>query len=384
MKNSGNQGGYILFVLLIFGALISIIAMTTMMSMKNSLKKANVTRSQDVAFNIAEAGKEHALATLRSQSITPTANSTGTLINATSFGGGIYTVTCKSNTAIDTIWLTSTGSYNNRSAIVEITCKVTLGTTGGVSYALDTAFNYEMLVGGTFNWSGSGVNTGSNRIHANGAITISGSSSFTANISSCVKISRSGSGTITGNTFAPTYTTSGSCNTIGTKCTCAVATVNIPNIDLTPYCNRALTNGTVYNGNMSLTGSKDTTIAGGVLWVKGSFTISGSRNFNGSIIATDAVNISGSGDMTGIDSIPAIASVNNNITISGSGKVSGLIYAQNGSFTKSGSGDVTGSIICKNNLTKSGSWSILNYKKCLPYTPSSTPNIYEVIAWRQL
>jgi hypothetical protein len=127
--------------------------------------------------------------------------------------------------------------------------------------------------------------------------------------------------------------------------------------------------GTVYNGNLQLTGSRDTVIPGGVLWVNGNFSLSGSMKFTGCVIATGSVNISGSGDFTKVNNTPVIVSINSNISLSGSGKITGLIFAQNGAITKSGSGDVKGSLLCKGDLTKTGSWSTLTYTKFLPMPP---------------
>jgi hypothetical protein len=233
----------------------------------------------------------------------------------------------------------------------------------------DSAYSYA-IVANNITWTGSGVlNSGSSTIQANGQFTMSGSSDFIGNVASSVKITKNGSTTIYGNAKAPAFKENGSGKITGTKTIGPVPQIDIPTIDFTPYYNWALSKGAVYNGNLHLTGSRDTIIPGGVLWVNGTFKLSGSMKFTGCVIATGDIDISGSGDFTRVKNTPVIASVNGGISLSGSGKITGLIFAKNGGITKSGSGDVVGSLICKTDLKKSGSWSTLTYTKFPPLPP---------------
>jgi hypothetical protein len=193
----------------------------------------------------------------------------------------------------------------------------------------------------------------------------------------------SGSGDINGSIKTPTLTKSGSGRIDGTTSLGPVANVSIPVIDLTPYYNHAYANGQVFSGR-TISGSTNITIPGGVMWVNGNFTYSGSGDVNGSIFATGDITISGSGDFTAASTYPAIVSRDGNIVMSGSGKVSGLIYSRIGDLTKSGSGDVTGSIICGRNFTKSGGWNTLTYENSAPIPPKCAGNKFIEISWREL
>jgi hypothetical protein len=237
------------------------------------------------------------------------------------------------------------------------------------SIPTDSAYNYS-IVANNISWAGSGVcNTGSSSIHANGEYSMTGSSIIYANIFACTDITRKGSTMLYGNATSPIINQTGSGTITGIKKTIPVAPTAIPTIDWTPYYNWALAHRTVYNGNLQLTGSRDTIIPGGILWVNGTFKLSGSMSFTGCVIATGAIDISGSGSFTKVNSVPVIASTTGSLSLSGSGKITGLIFAPNGGITKSGSGDVTGSLICKGDLTKTGSWSTLTYTKIVPIPP---------------
>jgi type II secretory pathway pseudopilin PulG len=125
-KFNNENGGYILFTLLIVGACISLMAVAMLFSMQSSLKTVGTKRTNECAFNIAEAGKENALAQLRRSLVTPLANKSITIFNTTAFGKetckGAYTVKCSSNTAIDTLWLRSTSNVGNQSVSLEVVC----------------------------------------------------------------------------------------------------------------------------------------------------------------------------------------------------------------------------------------------------------------------
>lgn len=121
-KNDSNRNGFILVPLLIIGTFIFLLALSALASMKNSLKAAGVQKSQESAFNIAEAGKEHALAKLRSNSIVFEANKYKNIFSNIPFGGGYYSAQCSTNVSIDTLWLFSQGVVNNQSVKIEVVC----------------------------------------------------------------------------------------------------------------------------------------------------------------------------------------------------------------------------------------------------------------------
>jgi hypothetical protein len=126
-KNIGkNNGGYILFALIIVGVLVCTVALITYSSMRSSLKNAGNKRVNTCAFNIAEAGKEHALAKLRSKAVMPVADSAVRILNSVQFGKescqGTYSVQCSSNTALSRLWLRSQGMSGNQSVAIQVEC----------------------------------------------------------------------------------------------------------------------------------------------------------------------------------------------------------------------------------------------------------------------
>ena len=120
LKTSRN--GYILFSLLIIGTLVGCIAMSVLLGLKGSLKNAGVQRIQGNAFNIAEAGKEHALSLLRLNSAALTPNQDSDILTNIAFDIGSYTVRCITNATMDTIVLRSKGIAGARTATVEVKC----------------------------------------------------------------------------------------------------------------------------------------------------------------------------------------------------------------------------------------------------------------------
>lgn len=376
---SNNRGSSLIAVLSI-AVILNLVLALVFVTVKNTQVKTGTKRSNTVVLSIAEAGKEHALSLFRSGSTSPVAGRVIDMINSESFGGGVYSVKCSSNVAIDTIYLRSYAEYVNSKCSIEVVCSV-------VSCAPpdDSAYNYGLVAGGGINWTGSGsCNTGSARLHSNGTFRMAGSSDFTCNtLSTSGNMTMSGAGSIYGNVHTPNLRRSGSGTISGTTTIGAVPTVAIPVLDFNPYYEYALANGQVYSGR-TITGSASVTIPGGVLWVDGDFRYSGSGDIHGSIIATGDIKISGSGNFYRYANCPAIASVSGDIDMSGSGNVTGLIFAQVGGIDKSGSGDVIGSLICGGTLDKSGSWNTLTYINSAPVPPGCTGAKYTEIGWREL
>jgi len=143
----------------------------------------------------------------------------------------------------------------------------------------------------------------------------------------------------------------------------------MPPLDLTPYYNAALASGQVKSSSYSMSGSANVVIPGGIMYVIGDFSYSGSGDIVGSIIATGKISISGSCDLTATNGYPLLVSKESNIDISGSGDYTGLIMAQTGNFSKSGSGFVKGSIVVNGTFDASGSWGALIYQDVTPTVP---------------
>ena len=104
----------------------------------------------------------------------------------------------------------------------------------------------------------------------------------------------------------------------------------------------------------------------GPTYVAGNTTLSGSGQWNGSLLVTSgALTVAGSvtlgGDGAGAHAKPVrilVIGAGKPVTFSGSGTLYGLLYDQAGSVTQSGSTTVYGSVLCGGSYTASGSGGI--------------------------
>lgn len=373
-----NQNGSALITVLVIGIVGIILSSIMFKSTKNTINKTADRRIDVTLLNIAEAGKEHALASLKSGQISLTPNSRVQVVQNSNFNGGAYTVSCSTISALDTLWLFSVASYRNKLKSIE--------TVYAVSWAFspDDAFNKAIAAGGSISWSGSGwLNAGVGVVHCNGSFSMNGSSDITAYIVACGGLERKGSCCITGNVWTPWISETGSGRIIGVKNIGPVDTIPIPVINTAPYYDYAMANGQVFSSDKHISGSSSFYVPGGIMWVNGNFKRSGSGDFVGCIIATGNIDISGSGDYYKVQNYPLALSINGKIDFSGSGHIRGLLFAMNGDFEKTGSGNVTGSIICKKNLRKAGGWNFLTYEKSVPQAPGVCGNTFTLVSWRE-
>jgi hypothetical protein len=248
--------------------------------------------------------------------------------------------------------------------------RITIVVAGGCPDPIDSAYNYTLIAGGDITWLGSGTsNLGDSLVHTNGSLLISGINNLHANITAHVKVIRSGSSIITGNVKALSIVQSSTGKITGTKKIGAVPEVSIPAIDFTSYYDYAVLHGGYHNGDVIFSGSRDTVLTDSILYVNGDFTLSGSMNVKGSIIATGDIVINGSGTITRSMRMPVLASINGDIYLNGTGTITGLIYTKTGNMVKGSSCSVHGSIICKDDFLKSGKGFDVIYQKVLPYSP---------------
>jgi hypothetical protein len=246
----------------------------------------------------------------------------------------------------------------------------TVAVTSCCPIPTDSAYNYAIFAERTIDWAGSGTcNAGTSTIRSNGQFTMTGSPNFYGNVLSSTRLRKTGSTMIYGNATAPVISEVGSGRITGAKTIAPVSQLTVPSFDVAPYYDRALAFNMVKNGNVHFTGSRDTIIPGGVLYVNGNFRLSGSMNFTGCIIASGNIDISTSGNISRVYRFPVAVSINGSISYSGSGNMTGLIFAQNGDVTKTGSGNVAGSIICKGDFKKTGSWNVFTYQNSAPLPP---------------
>jgi hypothetical protein len=118
--NFGNHNGYILFSLLLVGVLIMCIAMGAFSGLRSSMKTAGNQRIKGNAFNIAEAGKEHAIALLRLDSVALRPNLDSVILSNVPFDVGSYTVRLIANAPMDTLVLRSMGMTATSTSTIEV------------------------------------------------------------------------------------------------------------------------------------------------------------------------------------------------------------------------------------------------------------------------
>lgn len=373
-----NQDGSALLAVLIIGMLGMIVGTIMLKSTQNSINRAGDRKDDVVLLNIAEAGKEHAIALLKSGKIEIAPNHSILVVQNPKFNGGAYAVSCSSSTEMDTLWLSSAATYFQKKKSIEAV------------YAVDWASKYykaydnAITAGGSITWSGSGwLNAGLYAVHCNKIYSMNGTSDITAFIFASGGLEKKGSGNITGNVWAPWFDETGSGRIIGIKNQVHVDTLNIPVINTAPYYEYALGKGQVYNSDKQMSGSASYSVPGGIMWVNGNFRRTGSGDFVGCIIATGNIELAGSGNYFKVEKYPLALSINGKIDFSGSGNLRGLLFAMNGDFEKTGSGNVTGTIICNGNLRKTGGWNFLAYEKSVPQPPGPQTNIFTLISWRE-
>jgi hypothetical protein len=275
-----------------------------------------------------------------------------------------------------------TGYYG--SAVAEVILDVKNYVDGLPGSESEAAYTYAVVSNGDTTWAGDGFFSVSTKLHANSRFKISGNASMNANVSSSVKIEiKGGASTIDGNIAAP-WIHGSTKNVTGTAATEPVPQVDIPNIDLTPYYNMALSNGEVYDGPLTLT--EATVPAGGIMWVNGDLSLSGSGTLTGCFIATGDIHLVGSSDQVQVEDFPAFVSRDGDINLAGNGDYEGLVYAKIGNVDLTGSGTLSGSIIAGGDVYKAGASTIITYEDSTPTAPGedATENsTLAVTAWQK-
>ncbi|HEX3018720.1 MAG TPA: hypothetical protein VHP36_00385 [Chitinispirillaceae bacterium] len=374
-----NQQGSALIAVLVIGIIGFIISTIMFRSTKTSINRTADRRVDVILLNIAEAGKEHALAFLKSGQINLTPNTRTQIVQNSNFNGGTYTVSCSSTTVLDTLWLYSEAKYERKKKSIETAYTIIWASSPSAAY------DKSIAVGGSITWSGTGwLNAGKGLVHCNKTYSMNGSSDITAFIVACGGLERKGACSIFGDVWSTWISEIGSGLITGTKNIGTIDTIIIPTINTNPYYQHALANGQVFNSDKHISGSTSFYIPGDIMWVNGNFKRSGTGDFFGCIIATGDIEIAGGGNYNKVQKYPLALSINGKIDFSGSGNVHGLLFAMNGDFEMTGSGNVTGSVICKGDLRKTGSWNFLTYEKSAPQPPGITGNEFNLISWREL
>ncbi len=402
MKKNNTQkgkGGYALVVVMFFIAAIStFLAMLSFSSSQRSYTSQRLTE-EIKAKAMAEAGCEYGYAILSTDWDTrfdPSAFTNQVSAAQPAYSGPGYQVSyanAQQAAAYDlnvaavnsnSVLVTSTGTCGSVTAVSVVSMQDIGGSNDDGSVLSGEAFEYAILCGGTFTFRGCGSMTspsGNAKFHANGALDNRGSTHAMIDISSSTRIT-SGNVTFGGDIIAPSFGLHKKAKVLGTKTQTAVPTVEIPDIDLTPYYNWALSKGEVRNGYSS---SSSYTPNGGILWVNGDVSLSGGT-FSGSIIATGNIHVSGQVKVTPTTCAFSVASRDGDIQVAGQAELNGLIYAKSGSFRHTGGGDIAGQIIINGDIHKGGNSAIMtSFASNVPSPPggNTTTDFIAITAWQK-
>jgi hypothetical protein len=114
-----NNKGSTLIAIIIIAIVLNIALAVFFYSTKSTAKSAGSKRIKTSVFNIAEAGKEDLYSQVSWRKYTPKANTVETVFSGHPFQSGKYTVTCRSNGTLDTLWVSSKGVQNSDSTTIE-------------------------------------------------------------------------------------------------------------------------------------------------------------------------------------------------------------------------------------------------------------------------
>ncbi|MBD3319975.1 MAG: hypothetical protein GF350_02665 [Chitinivibrionales bacterium] len=131
-----NEKGGVLIAVVVIACIGTIASMVTFQATNISVNTSREKRLNTSLLNIAEAGKEHALALLRSGEVVPEANSSTTIVDATAFSNGVYSVLCEANADVTQVSLTSTATVGEKSKSLKVGCAVS-GCEKDVEFEID-------------------------------------------------------------------------------------------------------------------------------------------------------------------------------------------------------------------------------------------------------
>lgn len=391
MKRSSlrNESGAALLTVLVIAVIGAIVGIAAVKSTTRTVKVAGHSRARVNLLNIAEAGKEHALAKLRSGEVTPSDGASEEIVPLTDFGGGQYRVDYTANGDASKLWLTSTATYQDMSRAIEVTVEVTLCDP-------DPAFDYLILVEGEFaheNFGDLDFGPGG-KAHINGPAKFEGEAAnqftVTGDVSAVGNLKFEYC-TLDGDATAPDIEGDG--NVLGTVTESAVDAVDIPAFDWTPYFDIADANSEVVGGDYTVGGAFGTLEPdGGVLWVNGNvlFENNATGTIHGAIIATGYIKIESNLDITQqkYGDFPAFVSTGSYVQKEVQGaslSVEGLIYAETNVVLEN-NGSLQGSIMCKGDCKIENDWSMTyqNTSAADPADDGCTGSTYTVSEWREL
>lgn len=241
-----------------------------------------------------------------------------------SFAGGAYTFSVLDGPSAGSIMVIATGEVNGITRTIQ---QILSGSTSSTA-----SFNYAVYANSNLLLNGAGGINGPT--FAAGNITLTGATSINGDVT-----------IMEGSTFKK--------NGVNQPATVTTTQPPMPEIDRAPYDAFLAQAAAQPTGNMTITGAGTYNLNGGVLYVNGNLTVSGSRRIagGGTIVVTGNYSQSGAGNIDANTTIIA----GNNLEISGSNVVNsgGVLFAGN-NITLSGAGDITGSVIAMNAVNASG------------------------------
>ncbi|MGD9201002.1 MAG: hypothetical protein PVI26_05535 [Chitinispirillia bacterium] len=193
--NKGNyQNGSVILLLMIVGFLLVFTAMSTFTSSNFSIRKVSQRKSSVSAFNIAEAGKEHAIARINSDPRLPSPLRCDTILRNVGLDKGSYTVSCSTNVLKDSLWLRSVGSIKSNSTTIAVTCIPKL-----IPLNINPSINAAVMVRSSITVSGNTEIDGRNWCHIGDTVIDGGISGICYNGT----LTQTGNSTIGGQGVAP-------------------------------------------------------------------------------------------------------------------------------------------------------------------------------------
>lgn len=126
--NLKNNRGSVLLSVFFIGTTIMVLIMLTFKMTQATTESVEERKDDLNAFNIAESGKEIALADLRSGKFNPEADSTIVFYTKFPFGSGYFSVTCEGSHTLDTIKIVSIGVHGDQKVIIEALCELSFNT----------------------------------------------------------------------------------------------------------------------------------------------------------------------------------------------------------------------------------------------------------------
>lgn len=371
-KTDRNREGAAILAVMGIVFLIAAVAAGMMLSGKQQVFSAIRLRDYVKAQMIAEAGVNDAYNLIKTNFA---ARLNAANFPTTSFDGGYYDAEV-SAVGSNTASIVCTGMYGSAIAMVHVDLKnYATTTTNGAPTPGVGPFGFCVLAGGDLGWAGnSDMQMSNGFFHCNGAYSANGANYVYGNVEACNGITLGGGASIYGTGTAPTisgmYT--------GTPVIATVPVIGVPDIDLTPYYNAALSSNQVFTGNKIISGNVSP--PGGIMWVNGTLSI-GAGNYTGCFIATGGIELKSAGASDSITMnkyarYPVLASRDGSIVVKQAKDFifNGLIYVKTGYFDKSGNGDVhaQGAIISAGSTTKNGGWAAFIYSDPTPVPPGGS------------